>query len=712
MTLESPGSGFDRLAGALQYQILNGLGFKSLRPVQELTIDAVLDGDDCVVLAPTAGGKTEAAFFPLLSRMHTADWAPVSVLYLSPIRALLNNQEERIARYAGVIGRRAFKWHGDVSDGARKKFRADPTDILLTTPESLEAMLMSTRVATRELFAGLQAVVIDEVHAFAGDDRGAHMASVLNRLGRLAGRPLQRIGLSATVGNPEEILSWLQRSHEAGGRVVDPGGGRKTEPEIVVDFCQTMENAARLTAALHRGKKRLVFVDSRKGAEELGQHLNQLGVMTFVTHGSLSVSARRDAETAFASRDNCVIVSTSALELGIDVGDLDHVLQIDAPNTVASFLQRMGRTGRREGQVANCTFLVTKEQRLLKAMALVRLHDRGFVESVAPSRRATHILAHQLMALAVQSGGVGRSAWWSWLEGAAPFAGLSMDERETLLEHMLDEQILRDDSGRLWLGPEGERQYGGANFRALYAVFSAPRLITVRHAAHEIGAVDSMFLASLQEADGTAAFVLGGRSWEVLEIDWRRGKCAVKPASSGRAARWAGSGQHLSYELCQAMKEILTEESMDARWSQRAQSALNYLRAEHHFLRAGDPFVQGGDEEITWYTFAGGGANLLLARLLEPEVGGRAVSRNTSITFTGEGGKSLAGLRMAIDALRATGAPTWADAMTLAPSASKTPVSKFQPCLPDALAADLIARKTIDVPGARRALGLPVSSRS
>ena len=162
---------FERLAPALQYQIHATLGFRDLRPVQLLTIDAVLDGDNCVVLAPTAGGKTEAAFFPILSAMDTGDWHPTSCIYLSPIRALLNNQEDRIARYAALLGRRVFKWHGDVSQHTRAPFLRSPADILLTTPESLEAMMMSARIPAERLFAGLRAVVIDEIHAFADDDR-------------------------------------------------------------------------------------------------------------------------------------------------------------------------------------------------------------------------------------------------------------------------------------------------------------------------------------------------------------------------------------------------------------------------------------------------------------------------------------------------------------------------------------------------------------
>ena len=213
---------FDRLTPALQYQIVNTLGFQSLRPVQELSIDAILDGKNCVVLAPTAGGKTEAAFFPILSAIDAGDWKPVSVIYLSPIRALLNNQEDRITRYAQTIGRRVFKWHGDTTQRERKQFLSEPSDILLTTPESLEAMLMSARIPAGRIFAGLRAVVIDEIHAFAGEDRGAHLAAILERLSRYCGHDVQRIGLSATVGNPDEIGRWVQ--------------GRSQRPSVVISF--------------------------------------------------------------------------------------------------------------------------------------------------------------------------------------------------------------------------------------------------------------------------------------------------------------------------------------------------------------------------------------------------------------------------------------------------------------------------------------------
>ena len=332
----------------------------------------VLRGDDALLLAPTAGGKTEAATFPALTRMAAEGWTGLSVIYLCPLKALLNNLLPRLETYGGWTGRRVALWHGDTPASRRKSMLADPPDLLLTTPESLESMLVSANVDHRRLFSDLRAVIVDEVHAFGSGDRGWHLLAVLERLTRIVGRPLQRIGLSATVGNPDELLRWLQGSSAAKspGSVVGrhPGpfdikGSLKqtglsapvalteppTEPklDLQLDYVGSIANAAKVIAALHRGEKRLVFADSKRLVEMLGAELRERGVTTHLVHASLSLDERRRAEEAFAQGRDCVIVSTSALELGIDVGDLDRVIQLNAPPTVASFLQRLGRSGRR-----------------------------------------------------------------------------------------------------------------------------------------------------------------------------------------------------------------------------------------------------------------------------------------------------------------------------------------------------------------------------
>lgn len=696
--------GFERLSAALQYQVVHGLGFSGLRPVQELTIDAVLDGKNCVVLAPTAGGKTEAAFFPLLSAMNDGDWRPVSVLYLSPIRALLNNQQQRVERLAGLIGRRAFTWHGDTGPGPRRRFSADPADILLTTPESLEAMMMSPSVPARRLFAGLRSVIIDEVHAFAADDRGAHLGALLERLSRYCGEHVQRIGLSATVGNPDAIGRWLQGSSTRDSVIVSPP--RPThEPRLSLDYVASAANAAMMIKHLHPGKKRLVFVDSRRGVEEIGNLLGGLGVLTHVIHGSLSAAQRKDAERAFEEGSDCVIAATSALELGIDVGDLDHVLQLDSPPSVASFLQRMGRTGRRPTSTANCTFLCTKEAQALQAAAIVRLFRRGFVEDVEPSRAASHILAHQIMALCIAHDGVPRDEWWAWLRGATPFADIGERARAEVVAHMLAETILRDDGGRLWLGERGERLYGRRNFAELYAVFSTPRVITVRWGSQEIGTLDAQFVQSLFDEPGKAAFTLAGRAWAIEHVDWPRAVCVVSPTDHARATRWSGGPRHLGFALCQAMREVLVDDAVDPAWSSRMRDVIASLRAEHAFLREDpSPLLPGAKDELTWWTYAGGRANLLLAKLLEAELGGAITARNESLTLKGEAAASEVRVRRTLDALADGDRPTDADTVRFAPLAARSRLSKFEACLPEAQLTALQVRESVDGRGAREAL--------
>lgn len=693
----------DRLSPAVRYQIANGLGWSSLRPVQELSIDAILDGANCVVLAPTAGGKTEAALLPLLSIMDVDDWRGVSVLYVAPIRALLNNQEARLRNLTGLIGRRAGKWHGDVKEPARKRMIDDPPDVLAITPESLEAMLLSTRTPARRVLGRVRAVVVDEVHAFAGDDRGAHLVSLLERITRIAEIDIQRIGLSATVGDPEVIVGWLSGSSMRPQRVVDPGGARKC-PELHLDFVGSLDNAALLIEKLYPGTRRLVFVDSRRRVEELGHILSQRGVDVYLSHSSLALSERTAAEKAFEEGTNCVIVATSALELGIDVGDLDHVIQIDAPSSVSSSLQRMGRTGRRAGATTNCTFLATDDDALLRAAAIIGLLRKGYVEPAVPSTWTPHVLAHQAIALSMQERGSASHGWWSWLDGCAAYRDVSALERESIVRHMVENNILVDADSRLALGARGELLYGARNFLELYAVFSTPRVLRVMHGQSEVGVVDASFLQDKEQK--VPNFVLAGRPWRIVGVDWKSGTCSVEPAEVGGYPRWFGLPVRLERTLCQAMLRVLTSKETDPSWSKRAVRQLELQRASHAFLDDGQlPLKEDPDGRCRWWTFGGGPGNRVLAGLLELELGERVSPGNTFITFSNGAAESAVGIRQAIDALAARGL-TWEDAAGLVDSNQRSRVSKFQPCLPPDIERGLIAREAMSVVDANATLAL------
>lgn len=699
---------FERLAPALQYQIVNGLGWRALRPVQEQSTLAILDGANCVILAPTAGGKTEAALLPLLSQMSTEDFAPVSVLYIAPIRALLNNQESRLRALTGLVGRSAGKWHGDVGQAARKRMLRARPDVLAITPESLEAMLLGTRVSPAHMLGHIRAVVIDEVHAFAADDRGAHLTSLIERITRLSGHDVQRIGLSATVGDPEDILAWLSGSSMRPMRVVDPGGARR-EPRLVLDHVGNLDNAALLIDRMYPGTRRLVFVDSRRNVERLGHALAQRGVEVYLSHSSLALSARTAAEAAFAEGTNCVIVATSALELGLDVGDLDHVVQIDAPSRVSAFLQRMGRTGRREGTTTNCTFLCIEEEDVLQAAALLELHAQGFIEPTAPSRWAPHVLAQQLIALAMQERGVPALDWWNRIEGCAAFAEIGRETREAIARHMLREGILAEVDHRLVLGDRGQRLYGAKNFLALYAVFATPAVLRVLHGVQEIGMVDAFFL---QDEDRRgAAFVLAGRPWRIVNVSWKAGTCVVEPAEHGVYPRWYGRPALLSRALCRAIRDVLVHDDARPWWSNRARIIIDQLRESHAFLRdEAAPLTEERGGAIKWWTFAGGRGNRLLAAALQARLGERVTAGNEALRFSGSAAKSNAAIRQAIRALAEGPMLNWRDAAGWTDVSANARVSKFQACLPPLVEQELVARELMSIEEASLSLRASVSA--
>ena len=559
---------FDSLHPALQYHVVNSLGWTSLRPTQIDAIGPIQEGLHCLLLAPTAGGKTEAAIIAVLSRMLRENWSGVSVLYVCPIKALLNNLAQRLEHYAGLVGRRVELWHGDVAQSRKQRALKDPPDIILTTPESIEGMLISTRVERDTWFGSLRAVIVDELHAFAVDDRGWHLRAILSRLADYTVRPPQRIGLSATVSNPEQLLTWFAPEGE---RRVVGSAGVSTGADVTLDHVGSLENAAIVISRLHRGKKRLVFCDSRSYTEQLGNLLRSHGVRTFVSHASLSAAERRQAEAAFAEDKDCVIVATSTLELGIDVGDLDVVIQIDAPSTVSSFLQRMGRTGRRAGARRNCLFLATTDQGFLLSLGVLQKWQEAWVEAALPPPEPWGVVAQQALAMVLELGLVPRHELLQRLQSAFPECERA--DIEVLMDSTLNRAYLSmAEADLLQIGPTTEREFGRGHYRDLLATFSGSPLLTARFAGADVGYVDP---SALSGEDASMSILLAGRSWKVVDIDWRRRVVTLEPGTGEGSARWSGTGRVLGAEVCGAIRTVLQRgELMGVTLSKRAAASL------------------------------------------------------------------------------------------------------------------------------------------
>lgn len=688
----------------VQHHVVNTLGWRELRPLQREAIAPLMAGDDALLLAPTAGGKTEAAVLPLLSAMAEQRWRGLSVLYVCPLRALLNNLEPRLTGYASWMGRSVGLWHGDTTAGARKRMLLDPPDVLLTTPESLEAMLVSTTVDHRRIFADLRVVVVDEVHAFAGDDRGWHLLAVLERLTLVADRPLQRIGLSATVGNPEELLVWLQGSGAPArpSSVIAPAAqGTSVVPELEVDFVGTVPNAAKVLASLHAGEKRLVFADSRRTVEKLSAELRERGTETFVSHSSLSLDERRRAEAAFAEARDCVITSTSTLELGIDVGDLDRVLQVGAPGTVASFLQRLGRTGRRPGTSRSMLFLATTDEELLRSTALLLLWSEGFVEPIVPPPSPRHLAAQQLLASCLQEGAVGRSTWTEQL-GGLPLA--SAEELVTITDDLLERGHLDRDGEMVFIGPEAEKRYGRRHFLELLSAFTADPQFTVLHGRSDVGTVDPIVLT--RSVSGPRLLSLGGRSWQVNYIDWKRRRAYVEPSTVKAASSWAGSARPLSWALTDAMRRVLLgAEPPGVGLTQRATTRLALVREEYNAAVDTGGTVLGTwrNGQQRWWTWAGARANALLHAAIEAVdptlVDGSMRFDDRFVRLRGDAtaGAVQEALAAAIDRF---GADFGGVHLPIDDEALRQ--LKFSDLLPVPMAADVVSRRGVDLAGVAR----------
>ncbi len=692
---------FAQLAPRLQQAIVARLGWSSLRPVQEFAGEALLNGNNAVILAPTAGGKTEASMFPMLSNLIENQPAGVGAIYVAPIKALLNNQEERLGLYTEMVGLRRFVWHGDTTSSARKKFLEEPTELLMTTPESLEVMLVSQSIDAKELFNDLRIIVIDEVHAIAGTDRGAHLMSVIERLRRFSQHDVQRAGLSATVGNPSAILEWLKGSSERLGVVVDPPK-KPARRQLLIVHEENQTDIANVAATIAHGNKSLFFCQSRATAEAVAEQMRRAGTAVFVHHSAVSKDERLIAEQEFHSGSDACIVCTSTLELGIDVGDLDKVLQADAPDTVSSFLQRMGRTGRREGQSANTTFLCQSADTVLQAIALIQLAKAGWVEDVAVNDRCWPVLIHQLLAMSLAQDGIPVEDSWSHLSLVPDFQGITRDEFNRLVEWMIEDNSLVLASGRLILGPKAEKRFGRRNFMELYAVFSSPQSYTVETTnKRALGTLNQDFVDGL--VDGVSCFLLGGRAWAVFHVVHKERTVVVEPAPRGRQPTWGGFlPQFLGFDLCQKILEIVTSDEVYPFLSKSVAALLKEERGHLHPLvepKVGGISING--DEVTWRTFAGGRINSTLRYALSSlEPNWTLTTDNFSIRAS-DSQLTEAHFRTAMQEMKAPG--FWEDEALWQKVREALPgyrLSKFQPLMPGWIEQEVLFDYLLDRHGA------------
>jgi ATP-dependent Lhr-like helicase len=573
-------------------------GWDALRDVQERSIPILLAGDrDLIIMAPTAGGKTEAAFLPIVSDLATnppAAGGGFQAIYVSPMRALINDQFGRMESLCGELDIEVTKWHGDVSASSKARARKNPGGIVLITPESLEALLVRRGNEVGRLFRGLRYVVIDEMHVFLGDPRGKQLQSVLHRIDLSARAMPVRVGLSATLADEAAAQSYLRPMDP--GRVAilprGPGVGAikmqlrgyispaRMEPRRERDPEQAYEDAGivamhRHLFDKHRSERSLIFAGSRRRVEETAVRLSEMadaaGVppVFFAHHGNLSREHREEAERRMKDRSRpASIICTTTLELGIDVGDIEAVAQLGPGHTVSGMRQRLGRSGRRAGQDAVLRIYVQETElnedmdpldalrtSTVQSIAMANLMLQNWNEPPGHERLHLSTLLHQIIAVIGQHGGITPMDAWVTLVESKVFSAVDIELFKRVLRRMADPEVAlleQAPDGTLLPGAAGERLLES---RDIFSVFISPEEYrVVVEGGRSIGQVpsDNPILVG-------QFLMLAGRRWRVVDIDGNRKEITVRPATGGNPPIFGGEPVAPHDRVVQEMLRLYTD---------------------------------------------------------------------------------------------------------------------------------------------------------
>ncbi|MFN8578871.1 MAG: DEAD/DEAH box helicase [Candidatus Sericytochromatia bacterium] len=609
---------FNLLNDKVKKFITNDLKWNKLTDIQESVIPEVLQGKNIIALAPTAGGKTESVFFPVLNTIYDEKITGVTTLYISPIKALLNNQEIRLKKLSKAIYQDAFKWHGDVSKSQKVKFCKNPCSILMITPESLEVILLSDSYDKGDLFGNLRFIIIDEIHSFADSDRGYHLISIIERLQTYSKFDIQRLGLSATVGNPSIIGTWLKGSSKRKGIVINPLSNKKTDRNLNIFVYNQEEEFIENIYQSFGDKKTIFFVNGRRDAERIHTMLKSVMENTYVHHSSMDKTFRNLAEESFRlkSEPSCIIC-TSTMELGIDIGDLDSVLQLDSPSTVSSYLQRIGRSGRRANTKSEMTFYVSEKEKFILALAIKSLSNQGWVENITVSKRAYHIYFHQIISLIVQEAGIYQDNLFDLLHDVYCFSGIDKESYEKLINHLITMKILEKNSRtKLYLGLEGEKRFQFQHFKKLYSVFETVEEFSIKYKNKEIGTLQAWFVFSM---GNNPTFYLSGNSWEVIDIDEKNKVIHVEKAEKASLPKWSGQPILLTYEICQEYIKIISGELEITNLNPKELNYLKGFQAQEidSIQKSGEIIIKETERKTLIFTFCGNKVNYTIALMLK-----------------------------------------------------------------------------------------------
>ena len=647
---------FGRYAPFIQDFIYRS-GWKTLRGVQNAAGDAIFGTEDNVLLtASTASGKTEAAFFPILTLLDENPSQTVGVLYIAPLKALINDQFGRLDELCQEVGIPVTRWHGDVPQTQKRRLLRKPAGILQITPESLESLLINKHMEIPSLFGDLRFVVIDEIHSLLRGDRGLQTFCLIERLCRIAGCKPRRIGLSATLGNPEAAGAFLAAGSGRGTIIPKFDGGKEVWRLSMEHFYnsgpQADDKREPATEALEveaptdtapaaadpgigyifehtRGKKCLIFTNSREECESVCQHLRQYCEVQhepdrfLIHHGNLSASYRESAEEDMKDDDSLMSVcATATLELGIDIGRLERAFHIDAPFTVSGFLQRLGRTGRR-GAPSEMWFVMREEHPearamlpdmipwyLIQGIALVQLYiEERFVEPPRTERLPFSLLYHQTMSTLASCGEMTPAELASRVLPLSCFHRITQDDYRVLLRHLLEKgHLQRMENGGLIVGLTGERIVNNFKF---YAVFQENVEYTVRAGSEQLGTI-------VKPPPVGDKIAIAGRVWVVEEVDHQRHEVYCTLVKGLIPAYFGDVAGDIHTRILERMYRVLAEAQTYPYLMRHAVSRLQ--EARETFQKSGmqnQPLVHLGGKMWALFPWLGSYAFITLERFLK-----------------------------------------------------------------------------------------------
>jgi ATP-dependent Lhr-like helicase len=573
-------------------EVLRDLGFREPTLPQELAISPILAGENVLLIAPTGSGKTEAVLLPIFSKLiQQEDKHGISLIYITPLRALNRDMLKRLSLWSSRLNISIEVRHGDTDLKLRRKQAIFPPQMLVTTPETLQAILPGTRM--RQHLGHVQFVVVDEVHELASSKRGTQLTVALERLGQITEKESQRIGLSATVGNPDEVAHFIAGTGRT-VRVVQAMPAkdysyRAENPEPIdsdYDLAAKLKTAPEAAARLRRimelvdsHKSTLIFVNSRQNAEMLGHRFDQLSRTDIaVHHGSLSKEVRAHIEDEFKEGTLKAIICTSTLELGIDIGNVDLVIQYLSPRQVSSLIQRVGRSGHSLDRLSRGVIMTAFSDDTLESSAAIKNAYEGKIEPVLIHENALDVLGHQIVGILLDLGSADRSAVLDLVRRAYPYRNIEEESFQDVIQFLETLGEVRTEGGKMLRKTGKGRRYYYENLSMIPDERRYPIINVISD--RKIGTLGDEFMAF--DARIGLNIIVHGKVWRIIQIEEETGTVYVVPSEDPFAAipGWDGEMIPVPFELAQKTGELRSKILEALKTTGSAEAAADKLSKE------------------------------------------------------------------------------------------------------------------------------------